>query len=126
MSRNADTVKSFYDAYNRRDWAALSAMMSPGVEWFHAPRGELMRGSEAVIALFKSTAETFPNARVQVKKLHEAGDFVITECSFARPHADGVEQAVFCEIEQFIDGKCVRGSTYADTFRMLEMGLAAA
>ncbi len=126
MKSNADIVHRFYDAYNRRDWVELSGMMAPGVEWFHAARAELVRGSDAVIALFKSSAEAFPHARVEVRKLHEAGDFVITECTFARPSAHASEQAVFCDVEQFVDGKCVRGSTYTDTFRLLELGLAAA
>jgi ketosteroid isomerase-like protein len=130
MRTTADTVKSFYDAYNRRDWVALAALMAPGIEWWSAARGELVRGTDAVIALFQSAAEGFPHAKIEVRKLHEAGEFVIAECCFVprSPLRAGAgpapERAVFCEVVQFVDGKCVRGSTYADTFRMLEAGLA--
>ncbi len=121
---NVDTVRSFYAAYNRRDWVALEALMSPSVEWFNAARAELVCGAEAVVALFKSSAEAFPDARVDVRRIHDAGEFVFTECSLSRAKQPGA-RAIYCEVGQFVDGKCVRGSTYADTFRLIEQGLAA-
>ena len=127
MAQNRENVKRFYDAYNRRDWAALEAMMDPDVEWFHAGRAELVRGSAAVLALFQSNAETFPDAQVDVNRVHCAGDYVIAECSLRKVGTRGAPtRAVFCDVERFVNGRCIRGSTYADTFRMLEQGLVAA
>jgi limonene-1,2-epoxide hydrolase len=139
---NVETVRSFYAAFNRRDWVALEALMSPSVEWFNAARAEHVRGAAAVVALFRSSADAFPDARVDVRRIHDAGEFVITECSLTRKKLPGAAkaaaplahtagtaqpgaQAIYCEVGQFVDGKCVRGSTYADTFRLIEQGLAA-
>jgi ketosteroid isomerase-like protein len=119
MSANVEKVRRFYDAYNRRDWDAVAGMLAPSVEWFHAARAELVSGVDGVIALLRSSADAFPDARVEVRAIHEAGDFVITECAFTRPAAAASQQATFCEIERFENGKCIRGSTYADTLQIL-------
>ena len=119
MGTNADTTRKFYDAYNRRDWEALGSLLAPSVEWFHAARAELVSGVDGVTALLRSAADAFPDARIEVRAIHEAGDCVITECAFTRSSAAAPQQATFCEVGRFKDGKCVRGSTYADTLQIL-------
>lgn len=119
MGKNADSVRKFYDAYNRRDWEAVRSLLAPSVEWFHAARAELVSGVDGVIALLRSAAEAFPDARVEVRAIHEAGDCVITECAYTRAASVSSQQATFCEVEHFKDGKCIRGSTYADTLQIL-------
>src|SRR5262249_7263870 len=115
MGTNAELVRKFYDTHNKRDWALLAATLAPSVEWFHAARAELVSGPDGVIALFRSSADAFPGAMIEVRAIHEAGEFVITECAFARPGAPATKQASFCEVLRIQNGKCVRGSTYADT-----------
>ena len=119
MGTNAEIVRKFYDAYNRRDWDVVAGMLAPSVEWFHAARAELVSGVDGVISLFKSSAEAFPDAKVEVRAIHEAGEFVIAECAFTRPGMLGSKQASFCEVGRIQNGKCVRGSTYADTLQIL-------
>ena len=125
MGANSNAVRRFYDAYNRRDWNAVVELLDQDVEWFHTARDEHVCGVDAVVALVKSTADAFPDARVQILTIHEAGDFVIAECVLARGggRLKALHKASFCEISQFRDGRCVRGSTYADTLRvLLELG----
>ena len=119
MRSNVEVVRKFYEAYNRRDWDVVASLLAPSVQWFHAARAELVSGADGVIALFRSSADAFPEARVEVRAMHEAGDHVITECAFTRRSAVASAQATFCEVGQLRDGRFVRGNTYADTLQIL-------
>lgn len=116
-------VRCFYDAYNRRDWEWIGAMLSKDVHWFSGARGEYVRGVDAVVSLFRSTLEGFPDAQIEVRALHQAGDFVICECGLrignARRSDTNSRQGTFCEVMNLRGGRCVQGSTYADSLRLL-------
>jgi ketosteroid isomerase-like protein len=133
---NTDWVRCYYDAFNRRDWEWIAAMMAPDVEWSHAGRDERVRGSHAVIASFRSLVEGTPSAQIDVRSVHDAGLVVVAECGIrhvqkrissppplrgqstsSRPPA--IEPASFCEVLELRGGRCVRGSTYADSVRLL-------
>ncbi|EYF06048.1 nuclear transport factor 2 family protein [Chondromyces apiculatus] len=121
MGRNAEIIRVFYDAYNRRDWEALAAHLSPSVEWFHASRGERICGREAVTALLQSSAEAFPHAQIHVTGLHETGSTVASEWIYVvsgGKHPPSTH-AMACDIKQLRHGKLVRGATYGDTLQML-------
>lgn len=125
MGRNAEITRSFYEAFNRRDWEALAAHLAPGVEWFHASRGELICGREAVTALLRGSAEAFPEARVSVNAVHESGATVVTEWIYVSPRIQvSTKQSMACDIKQLRQGKLIRGATYGDTLQML-LGLEA-
>jgi hypothetical protein len=133
---NTDWVRCYYDAFNRRDWEWISAMLAPDVEWFHAGRDERVRGGHAVIASFRSLVEGTPSAQIDVRAVHDAALVVVAECGIrhvqkrittppplrgpstsSRPPA--IEPATFCEVLELRNGRCVRGSTYADSVRLL-------
>lgn len=123
-SATAEWVRCYYAAYNRRDWEWLGAMMAKDVEWFSAARGERVRGVTAVVSLFQSSMESFPDANVHMVNLHEAGEVAICECTLTRgddkpgPRA-AVRQPTFCEVMQISNGRCLKGSTYSDTLSLL-------
>ncbi|AKT38282.1 nuclear transport factor 2 family protein [Chondromyces crocatus] len=120
MGRNAEITRNFYNAYNRRDWEALSALLSPAVEWFHAARGELIRGREAVTALLRSSAEAFPGAQVELTSVHEAGATVVSEWIYVgETEKTAAPTAMACDVKQLRQGKLIRGATYGDTLQML-------
>ena len=127
MTRNnAEWVRCYYDAWNRRDWEWVAAMLSPRVEWFNAARGEHVRGVDDVVAMLRSLADAFPSALVKVRSVHDAGDSIVAEAGFVQDARMPVQEATFCEVMQLEKGRCVRGSTYADTLRLLlEMSLPA-
>jgi len=135
MSRNnAEWVRCYYDAWNRRDWEWVAAMMAPKVEWVNAARGEHVRGVDDVLAMLRGAADAFPHAFVRVRHVHDAGDSIVTEAGFvqearmlgkAAPEMS-VRDATFCEVLELEKGRCLRGSTYADTLRILmDMRLTA-
>lgn len=120
MTRNnAEWVRCYYDAWNRRDWEWVAAMLSPRVEWFNAARGEHVRGVDDVVAMLRSLADAFPSALVKVRSVHDAGDSIVAEAGFVQDVRMAVQEATFCEVIQLEKGRCVRGSTYADTLRLL-------
>jgi len=128
MSRNnAEWVRCYYDAWNRRDWEWVAAMMAPGVQWFNAARGEHVRGVDDVVAMLRGAADAFPQAFIRVRHVHDAGESIVSEAGFvqeARMLGKGapamtVREATFCEVIELDKGRCARGSTYADTLRIL-------
>jgi ketosteroid isomerase-like protein len=129
---NSEWVRCYYDAWNRRDWEWVAAMLSPRVEWFSAARGEHVRGVDDVVAMLRSVADAFPTAFIRVRSVHDAGDSIVAECGFVQALPSGkasmqVQEATFCEVIELDKGRCVRGSTYADTLRLLlDMSVTAA
>lgn len=133
---NTEWVRCYYDAFNRRDWEWIAAMLAPDVEWFHASRDERVRGTNAVIACFRSLVEGTPSAQIEVRAIHDAGPVIIAECGIRHvqkrisspPPLRGasssnrpppIEPATFCEILEVKGGRCSRGTTYADSVRLL-------
>jgi hypothetical protein len=102
------------------------------VEWFHTARDERVRGINAVIASFRSMVEGNSTAQIDVRAVHDAGLIVIAECGIrhARRSVPPLSKSSsnrpppptppsFCEILELRGGRCVRGSTYADSVRLL-------
>ena len=87
---SASRLRLFYDAWNRREWDAISSLLDPAIEWFHAGRHELVRGSDAVVWMLRSQAEAFPHARIEPRRVRDADGSVIAEWTVAntRDEAD--------------------------------------
>jgi ketosteroid isomerase-like protein len=127
MGERSKITRAFYDAYNARDWDALASLMAPTVAWFHAARRELIQGPGAVLALLRSSAEAFPDARIQLHAVHETGRTVVAEWSYVTATGKRAKHAIVCEVVHIEDGKLVRGTTYGDTLQiLLELGQSAA
>lgn len=130
---NVEWVKCYYDAFNRRDWEWIAAMMAPEVEWFHAARDERVRGIPAVVSSFRSMLEHVSGAQIEARAIHDAGLIVVAECGIRQAVRKSVPPLTrsgssrpppvappsFCEILELRGGRCVRGTTYADSVRLL-------
>jgi len=130
---NVEWVRCYYDAFNRRDWEWIAAMMAPEVEWFHAARDERVRGINAVVSCFRSMLDGVPAALIEARAVHDAGLIVVAECGIRHATKKSVpplsrapssrpppiQPATFCEVFELRGGRCVRGTTYADTVRLL-------
>jgi len=116
---HGDRVRSFYDAWNRRDWAAVASRLDADVEWFNATRREQVRGVDAVVALLKSSADAFPSARIEVRELHVNGDFAFVEWSVELEGSIGPNAKRVSELQVFTGDKCVRGTSYGDVITLL-------
>ena len=124
----SDWTRIYYDAWNRRDWEWIGAMLSSDVEWLNAARDERIKGVSGVIASFRSVVEGFPNAVLELKAAHNAGTVIIAECGLrSSREVTAVRTPTFCEILEMKNGRCVRGTTYADSVRLLmDMSQSAA
>lgn len=130
---NVEWVRCYYDAFNRRDWEWIAAMMAPEVEWFHAARDERVKGIAAVVASFRSMLEGVSGAQIEPRAVHDAGLIVVAECGIrhaarksvpplSRPPSTRqapIQPPTFCEVFELRNGRCVRGTTYADSVRLL-------
>lgn len=126
---NVDWVRCYYDAFNRRDWEWIGAMLAPDVEWFHAARDEHFRGVHAVLASFRSLVDGSPTALIEVRSIHDAGLVVVAECGIlharksqpppGRSSRPIIPPPSFCEVLELRSGRCGRGATYADSVRLL-------
>lgn len=115
-----DWTKVYYEAWNRRDWEWIGAMLAPDVEWLNAARDERIKGVNGVLSSFKSVVEGYPSARIDLRAVHTAGTVIVAECSIrSAPDAPTVRTATFCEILELKSGRCIRGTTYADSVRLL-------
>jgi len=117
---SVDWTRCYYDAWNRRDWEWIGAMMASDVEWSNSARDERIKGASAVISSFRSTIEGFPTAMIDVRAVHVAGSVIIAECGIRSGRdAGSVRSATFCEVFELKNGRCIRGTTYADSVRLL-------
>ncbi|HVY48265.1 MAG TPA: nuclear transport factor 2 family protein [Minicystis sp.] len=118
-----DRVRDLYDAYNRRDWEAVAELLDPCVEWFHAGRHELVRGSDGVVAMMRCNAESFPHAHIELRAVRDAGSAVVAEWTVVNARAsmtlDVEKPAIVCEVLELRGGRVARGSTYGDMLTML-------
>ncbi len=113
-------MRCYYDAWNRRDWEWIGAMLSPDIEWTNAARDERIKGATAVLASFRSVVEGFPTAMIELRTMHVAGAVLIAECAIrSGSEATSPRSAAFCEVLELRNGRCVRGLTYADSVRLV-------
>ncbi len=117
---SSDWTRIYYDAWNRRDWEWIGAMLSSDVEWLNTARDERIKGVTGVLASFRSVVEGFPTAMIDLRSVHNAGSIIVAECGIrSGREATSVRTATFCEIVELKNGRAVRGTTYADSVRLL-------
>ncbi len=82
MSRsNVEVVRQLVEAFNQRDFAAMSAWFAPDVEW--KPAGpaaverSVYRGRDEVAVGFAATWEAWELFRVEESEVRDAGDSVV-------------------------------------------------
>jgi ketosteroid isomerase-like protein len=118
-----EVLRELYDAVNARDWDAVAARIDPNVEWFHAGRHELVRGVDGIVGMLRANAEAFPNARIEVRALRDAGAVVVAEWTVVNPRASRVREvekpAIVCEVIETRRGRIVKGSTYGDILTLM-------
>ncbi len=80
MSPNIDLVRSLYDAFDRRDQAAVAAAMDPEVEFRQTeqlPWGGHYKGFPDGVHQFFSKLLSHVESKVDVERMWEAGNAVI-------------------------------------------------
>jgi ketosteroid isomerase-like protein len=125
---NIKVINKIYEAFGRRDYAAVLDLFSPKIEWIAAANSPLAdrspyRGLDEVReGVFMRIAAGFERLTVRVDEIFGAGDKVV-----ALGFYDGVYkrngkrfQAQVAHIWTLADGKAVKFQQYVDTYQLAE------
>ncbi len=71
-AKNKANIQAAYDALNRKDWTAFSALCTPGFTDLNVGPGPAV-GVEAAVALYKQFQATFPDFKIKINEIIPAG-----------------------------------------------------
>ncbi|HEV2198232.1 MAG TPA: nuclear transport factor 2 family protein [Bryobacteraceae bacterium] len=122
------TVRSFYDAFARRDVRVFTALLDPQIEWtsaenfIYADHSPYV-GIDAVRKLiFERLPADWDDFSASAGEVLGGGDLVIASGRFrGRFKANGASiDAQFVQVFQFKDGKIAKCQMYTDTAQFKE------
>ena len=117
------------EAFNRRDWDALRALIAPDATYTEHALGVTAHGPDQIVDLLSAWSSAFSGARIEQPTYHEAGD--VSVCCFVGrglqdgalgpfPPSNNYAEIAFCEVVRFDGGgKIVAGEVYYDQLGML-------
>jgi uncharacterized protein len=122
---NIELARKGYEAFARRDWDAILALMDPEIEAHNpaeVPEAGVHRGHEAVRRDFEETSDLFEDFSVEVEKYFEAGDEVVVFLRFhGRPRGSSAEVvAPLAHVWTIRAGKAIRLRQLFDRTEALE------
>lgn len=140
MAENEQLVRSLYEAWNRRDFDSIRESVTPDAVLTDTGSGQTFRGADGVEQYNKAWAVGFPDGKVTVDRVIEAGDLVVVEFTGSGTHtgplvgpggtipATGRSVTLhLCDIYEMRDGKVQSQRTYLDSGSLMaQLGLTAA
>jgi ketosteroid isomerase-like protein len=124
MTSNVRFAKDLYAAFARGDIPACLAMCDPEIQWREAeghpyqPDGAAWVGPQALLEkLFKRIGSEWDGFAVGVRKLHDAGEYVVVEGRYTGTYKSSGKSidAQMCHVLRFRDGKLSGFQQYVDT-----------
>jgi steroid delta-isomerase-like uncharacterized protein len=79
-------VRTFHDIFNRRDWAALEALIAPEQRFLDVPMGQTTTGPAGIKEFFSVWADAFPDSRAEINELHGNDGHVTDVFTFRGTH----------------------------------------
>ena len=140
MADNATLARSLYEAWNNRDFDYGARMTADDATLVDVGSGTTMRGPEGARQYSEAWAGAFPDGRITIDRLIDAGDVVVVEYTGRGTHTGPLVSEAgtipatgrsvtlqFCDITEFAAGKVRSQRTYFDTGSMMaQLGLAGA
>jgi len=133
MSDPAGIAREYFDAWNRRDWAKFRSLMHPDYSYTGGD-GQQQKGPEAGLAVAQMFAGALPDGKIDVQRIHVAGDVAIVEFIGSGTHdgdlmgiaATGRHMSVpVCNVIEVRDGTIYAEREYMDMMHMMEqLGVA--
>ena len=124
MTSNIQLAKDLYATFARGDIPAVLAMCDPEIQWRQAegnpyqPDGAVWVGPEVLLEkLFKRIGSEWEGFAVNVRTLHDAGEYVVMEGRYTgtyKPSRKSID-AQACHVLGFRAGKLSRFQQYVDT-----------
>ena len=128
MSDPASIAREYLESFNRRDWDRIRDLFAPGYSYTGGD-GEKQQGPEAGLAIVQMWAGAFPDARINIRNIHVAGDVAIVEFQ-ASGTQDGELMGIaatgrkismpVCTVLDIKDGKIIAEREYMDMAHMMQ------
>ena len=120
---DVSTIRSLYDAFGRKDFPAIFAVLHPQVEFYQSallPWGGIYRGQEEAKRFFTTLVEHV-ESRVDLDNIIDAGEHIVAVGhSRGRVKASGnAFEVAVVHVWTVRQGKAVRFENYLDTPKML-------
>lgn len=130
MSKNTEMVAALHQAFNRRDFATLSAGLAEDAVYVDAPRNVTARGRGQVLEHLMGWVHAMSNAEVAEARYVDAEGGVVLAQFTGRGKQDGPlgpfppsgksTQLPFCEVVRVAaDGKITQITAYYDQISLL-------
>lgn len=137
MADNAAIAKSFFEAWNERDFERGAALAAEDAEIVEVPTGEKFRGPNGLRQEYEKWATGLPDGKVEIRNVVAGDGWVTLECvvrgthtgPFATPAGEipptgRIVELPFSTFEQIQNGKLARARHYYDTATMMrQLGL---
>lgn len=139
MAENANLIRGLMEAFNKRDFDHIREHTAADSVLIDAGSGETWRGPDGVIKYNTMWTDAFPDGKVTVDHIVEAGDRVVVEYTgHGRQTAPLVSERGtipatgrevtlrFCDVYEVENGKVKSLNTYGDSGALMaQLGLTA-
>jgi steroid delta-isomerase-like uncharacterized protein len=137
MADNLTLARTLYEGWNDRNFDTIAEAMAPDGKIVVAGTGDEFVGPGGARRYNQQWADGFPDGRITVDKMIEAGDTVVVEFTGRGTHTGALVTSMgeipatgrsltlkLCDVVEFRDGKIVMQRTYFDTGSMMaQLGL---
>jgi ketosteroid isomerase-like protein len=112
-------MKAVYDAFNRRDFDGLAAVLDPDVVFVEAERRGERRGREPLLEYLSSWWDAWERVHWEVYDAREEAGRVLTLCNVrGRPRGtDADVERRMGHISRFEEGRLLHSRSYVDVER---------
>lgn len=121
--QDIETVRSGYDAFNRKDIAAVLALYDPQIEWIEAgggraPKGRYRGPQNVANDVFASVPQNFDDFRAEPEQFIDGVENVVVVGRFRGKAKSGAAlDAPFVHVYRMRNGKVVFFQNYVDAPR---------
>ena len=134
MSDAATIAREYLDSWNRRDWARWRELFHPQYTYTGGD-GQVQKGPEAGLAIGQMFATAYPDGRIDIQRIHTAGDNVAIAEFIGRGTHQGDLMGIaptgrqitipVCNVIEVRDGKVYAEREYFDMLHMMQqLGVA--
>ena len=127
MGRSADIARESVESFNKRDFQRYRGLLHPEYTYTGGD-GIVQRGPEAGLAIAQMWAGGFPDAKIDIQRIHELGDTAVVEFIGRGTH-NGEMMGIaptgravtipVCNVMEMRDGKIYAEREYMDMMHML-------
>ena len=127
MSDAASIARELTEAWNRRDWGRYRELLHSQYSYTGGD-GQVQNGPEAGLALGQMWAAAYPDGKIDVQRIHAAGDTAIAEFIARGTHKGDLMGIAptgksitipVCNVLEVRDGKIYREREYMDMATMM-------